>query len=49
MYAALFFKGRALAQFKPYLIDFVNTKKFEKYKQETQKMFNKYENYKNAL
>ena len=49
MHIASFLKERALAQFKPYLTDFVNTKEFKKCKQETQEMFSKYENYKNAL
>ena len=49
MYAALFLKGRALAWFEPYLTDFVNVEEFKKYKQETQEMFSRYENYKNAL
>jgi hypothetical protein len=32
MYVALFFKERALAWFKLYLIDFVNAEEFEKCK-----------------
>ena len=49
IYAFSFLKGRALAWFKPYLTDFVNAEDFERYKQETQDIFSKYKNYKNAL
>ena len=49
MHAASFLKGRALAWFEPYLTDFVTADAFEKCKEETQKIFSRYENYEEAL
>jgi hypothetical protein len=34
IYAILFLKERVLAWFKPYLIDYINIKKFKYYKKE---------------
>ena len=49
MHVALFLKGRALAQFKPYLTEYLEKEQFKEYKEETQEIFSSYKHYKDTL